>query len=211
LEEKQYIAQIRALLVLIEDEFSITRQTLIGGKCDDTSGLLELIVAELQCQDILSQRIQHIIDGFEIVKDLFNDKKFKRSFLDLQFFQLVAIGSDLEDIITTTRTLATALSTPQFNGPTEGATLFARYNDVKHLLEFSNRMIMSCVAQRMLYNQPPLTSRQAATCMTLYTMQSERIVLQWFLTNMPFGKRVDLLRIYKDEMKKIKNESVELF
>jgi hypothetical protein len=211
LKEKQYIAQIRALLALIEDEFSTTRQSLIGEKNNDTSGLLELIVAELQCHDILSQRIQHIIDGFEIVKDLFVDKKFKRSFLDLQFFQLITIGSDLEETITTTRILASTLTTPQFNGSKESVKLFARHNDVKHLLEFSNRTIMSCVAQRMLYNKPPLTSQQAATCLTLYTMESERIVLQWFLTNMPFGKRSDLLRTYKEEMKKIKDESIALF
>jgi hypothetical protein len=71
--------------------------------------------------------------------------------------------------------------------------------------------MMGCVAQRILYHTPPLTSNQAAACFDSYTTQSERIVLQWFLENMPFGKRCDLMQTYDEEMRKIRNESVELF
>jgi hypothetical protein len=212
LKEKQFVAQISLLLEVIANEFTIASELLIQEEYDATdTKLRELIVAELQCHDIISQRIHHIIDGYANAKPLFFDNKFKRSFLDLQSFQLTSIASDLEKTVTTIKNLADRLTRRQRNVTTQGTEIFARYDDIKDLLGFTCRMLTGCVAQRVMYTRPPFTPHQTAACLKFYTMQSERIVLHWFIANMPFGTRRNLLRVYHSEMETIKNESVELF
>jgi hypothetical protein len=200
------------LLALIGNEFTIASQLLVQDEYDATdAGVRKLIVAELQGHDIISQRMQHIIDSYANAKPLFFDNKFKRSFLDLQSFQLTTIASDLEKTVTTINNLAGQLVRRHLNNAKQGTEIFVQYDNIKHLLGFTCRMITGCVAQRVMYTTPPFTPHQTAACLKFYTMQSERIVLYWFIANMPFGTRRNLLRVYYSEMETIKNESVELF
>jgi hypothetical protein len=208
MKELKYIANIHRLQRLIADEFASARQQLTTTASLNQANIASIIAA-LQGQDTINQRIQHLIDSFECSRALFHDKRFKHSFLDLQYFQLVAIGRDLEKAIATIRTLANT-SISKLSEPGQIPTLFPRYTDILHLLEILNRTSIQCVAQRILSGPTPLNSSQADDCLKLYTMQSERIVLQWFLSSMPFGKRNDLLRVYEAKTN-VANESIEIF
>jgi hypothetical protein len=208
MREQSYIANIECLLNLVSEEFSGARQLLTKVTNEESATLASLTTA-LQSQDILSQRIQHLIDGFKCSEAYFEDKKFKNSFLDLQYFQLVTIAWDLDKAISELKKLA-AGSTSKHGKHVEGSTVFPRYAEIVGLFRVLNRTSVACVAHRILSGVNPFNSNQAAECIGLYTMQCERLVLQWFQSNMPFGKRNDLLRVYAQNMND-ENESVELF
>lgn len=208
--EKRYIANIKQLQTLIQGEFGFARELLLNQK-NEKSSAPDALLAELQSQDIISQRIQHLIEGFENSKPFFGDKKFKHAFLDLQYFQLISIERDLEKTIAAIKALGVPQSWDSNASAPCNTQLFQRHNEIRQLLNGSNRIAMRCTAQRILCGPSPLNNVQAADCLKLYTMQSERIVLQWFLSNMPFGKRSDLLEVYEEKMKNVNTDSVELF
>jgi hypothetical protein len=208
MREQNYIANIELLLTLVNEEFLDARQLLARVMSKDPATLTSITIA-LQSQDILSQRIQHLIDGFKCSEAYFQDKKFKHSFLDLQYFQLVTIAADLDKTISAIKKLAVA-SISKHNQQFEESTLFSRHGKIVGQFRILNRTSVACVAHRILSGVSPFDSNQALECLGLYTMQSERIVLEWFQSNMPFGKRNDLLRVYRQEMNN-QNVSMELF
>jgi hypothetical protein len=208
MREQNYIANIQCLLNLVAEEFSDARE-LLTDLTDIDSATRTSIITALQAQDILTQRIQHLIDGFKCSEAYFEDKKFKNSFLDLQYFQLVTIAWDLDKTISTIKKLAAGNITKHAQ-QVDGSILFPRHDKIVGLFRVLNRTSVACVAHRILSGVNPFNSNQAAECIGLYTMQSERVVLQWFQSNMPFGKRNDLLRVYVEKMT-YENESVELF
>jgi hypothetical protein len=208
MKEQTYISNLKRLQVLIQDEFSTVRQSL-----STVSGVnqasLESIVKALQSEDIINQRIQHLIDGVNRSKVFFNDSKFKHSFLALQYFHLVTVRQDLWKTITSVRILMEAISL-NHHGLNESVTRSVRFTEIEHLFKITKRTSFRSVAQRIVSGTKPLNSTQAGECLELYTMQSERIVLQWFLSNMPFGKDKDLLRVYEEQMNN-GNDSIEFF
>lgn len=208
--EKKYIANIKRLQTLIQEEFLSARKLLTNEKCEN-SYVRDAIVSELQSQDIICQRIQHLIDGFENSKQFFSDKKFKHAFLDLQYFQLISIERDLEKTIVAILALSGSSAPDKHDDAQPSAHLFSRHRDILQLLAVSNRIAMRCTAQRVMCGPSPLNQVQVAECLKLYTMQSERVVLQWFLANMPFGKQNDLIVAYEQKIKNVDTDSVELF
>jgi hypothetical protein len=56
----------------------------------------------------------------------------------------------------------------------------------------------------------PLTTRQIAICTNLYTMESERVVLDWCLKN-PSGEFPELLQAYESWLINYNDPSIELF
>jgi hypothetical protein len=205
---ERYIEIIKTLQALIHEEFMNARQVVSKkGDFDFVSGT---VIAELQSHDILYQRIDHLIKGFKNSSPLFDDLKFKHAFLDLQYFQLIAIESDLErtimaiqEFVDTAKQNSHAID---FDAP-----VFPRHNDVRKFLQLSKEIAMRSNAQRVLLDTPPLTELQAASCLNLYTMTSERIVLQWFLANMPFGTPSAFLKEYENQSTNINISSIELF
>jgi hypothetical protein len=106
-------------------------------------------------------------------------------------------------------TLAHEISST-LNDSKKNATLFPRFNEIGQLIQVFSRASYSCQNQRIKSGPRPLDFGQAEGCLHLYTMQSERIVLQWFLSNMPWGTKKDLLQAYEKQMSS-SSQSIELF
>jgi hypothetical protein len=210
MEHRKCIAYIRRLLFLIKGEFATSTRILQGIEAEaGDSFALKWVARDLQFQDIISQRLQHLVEGFEKVEDHFVDAGFEVSFLALQAFQLMAIGHDLEKIVLNIRRITARVTTPTFNGPADAySRLFPKFDYIKHLFDVSERIPG---AGPLTLGTSLLSANQAKACMSVYTMQSERIVLDCFLRNMLSGDRSELLRCYDRELNKIRDESVELF
>jgi hypothetical protein len=199
---------LKRLQVLIADEFSTIGPFLsTTGPANQADVGITLKV--LQSEDILNQRIQHLIDGVRSSEAFYRNARFKHVFLDLQYFHLVTIRRDLRNSITSMRILADAIRS---NHPDqkEIVTRSNRLLEIDQLFKVADRTSLRFVAQRIVSGHNPLTSTQSVKCLELYTMQSERIVLEWFLSNMPFGKEKDLLRVYEDHTNNT-NDSIEFF
>jgi hypothetical protein len=203
--ENKYIANIKRLQSLVQEEFLVVHQ-LLNSEVDLDPQIFDTIIVELQAHDIIGQRIQHLIDGFQASNPFFNDKKFKNGFLDLQYFQLIALERDLEKTVGSLRAHLRA------NAGSKYTTLvFSRFNEIQQLIEDTNRITMCSTSERVKSGRSPLNLIQISECLNLYSMDAERIVLQWFLTNMPFGETDDLLRTYEEKMQDVSAQSVQLF
>lgn len=61
--------------------------------------LTPTITEKLQYVDMISQRLQHLVDAHEKMATLYIDEIFKDSFLHLQYFQFSVIVFDLFEVI----------------------------------------------------------------------------------------------------------------
>ena len=58
---------------------------------------------------------------------------------------------------------------------------------------------------------PTLTEEQISILSSLYSMESERVVLNWFLSSMPDGTWEQLMLYYEAEINKVGDDNMELF
>jgi len=58
---------------------------------------------------------------------------------------------------------------------------------------------------------PTLTEEQISILNSLYSMESERVVLNWFLSSMPDGTWEQLMQYYEAEINKVGDDNMELF
>jgi hypothetical protein len=215
MEVTNSIKYLQTLQSLIEADFSATRDLSIGLGIDlnnanvSQRSFLGLIISELQNQDILTQRTQHIIDGFIRARRV-SEEGFVNSFPFLQSFQLLAIAHDFDCTVASIRRIADQVAGTQGLKETHNS-LFGRYIEIKLFLDKANKIILDLTDGKTCHEAPPLSDVQVKRCLDLYTTASERIVLEWFQANMPGGNAKDMLSRYHDEMQKINNESVEFF
>lgn len=167
----------------------------------------QFIITALQGEDIIIQRLDHVIEGFYTFRRDFLDKKFKHAFLDLEYFQLIAIGRDLQQLIISIQNLS--MQGDSDNG--KRGKLFPRYDEIRELLEIAIRLFRRSGAQRLFVGPVPFTALQTSACFALYTMHAERIVFEWFLSNVPFTTRKGFIKAYEHQLTKITSDSIEFF
>jgi hypothetical protein len=211
---------LKTILLVARADFSEANRKIDSfyAKCreENASKLIissvETIIAQLQCLDIFTQRIQHIIEAQETVTNLYLDDLFKNSFLHLQYFQLQMIENDLRKSISVIEVNALTIDRLVGTTTTQGFTsVFSHYTEIKRLL-LNVKIRLRKESYEMTWLQmPPLTNGQIRFFMKLYTMESERIVLNWFIKNMPSGTARQLQENYTRQLGQLQVESTEIF
>jgi hypothetical protein len=216
MEPSNSIRYLKTLQTFIVDDFTSTRKAVatIGLKqleTDSTSGVvLKQIISELQQQDIINQRIEHLIEGLIKFPEYFKEKEYQFAFHRLQSLQLMAIGHDLKTAILNVRKLAAMLRNEEERSKGWEAILFTGNIKMKLVLELANDNILA-TTKGQESDHSILNPAQVEFCQKLYTTYSERTILQLFQTQSQAAKPGDLLSMYEAELKAIENNSVELF
>lgn len=175
---------------------------------------IEAMMGGLQYMDVFTQRVDHLVTTHQrmAVNDL--DQEFKESFFQLHIFQSLTIELDLIRSITMVKSLLSDVKeylvvsgSPEHE--LEG--VFPNLKVIKEILMSAIVSLKEAGGETHDLSIPPLTKDQVMILSSLYTMESERMVLSWFLNSMPDGTWNDLMTCYEEEFTNIKEENTELF
>jgi hypothetical protein len=163
------------------------------------------ITEKLQIFDIITQRLQHLIDTHEKVMTLYIDDIFKASFLGLQYFQFSIIAFDLFEVLSfIDQNLSESTDQPSDTLKSGNADRLAALSE-----QIKKSLKLNAGDGRFL-KMPSLTRRQITICTKLYTMESERVVLLWYLNNSS-NEFSELLKVYQSWLTNDNDPSIELF
>jgi hypothetical protein len=178
-----------------------------------TDEKVETLIADLQYMDIFCQRVEHLIETHNkmINEDL--AENFSESFYHLQVCQAMTIEMDwLRSIANIKNTLQEIKAefivkqTQWLDGDLFGNTVF-----IKAILRKTIDELLQAGGEAKHLPIPTLTPDQVRVLQSLYTMESERLVLNWFLNYMPGGTWEDLLKYYEVEISHVGADNTELF
>jgi hypothetical protein len=195
-----YLPALKALREMASATFSLTMK-----KAEVHDGNHDHLVKHLQFLDILSQRIDHLTTAHENIMALHVDDLFKYSFLHLQYFQFEVVAHDLLNSLHEIETYVRNILCDQ-----ELIFFFESSPTIQEQVEVIRRTIREEAGPVNIIGMRPLTTRQSSICLQLYTMASERIVLDWFLANSANQTTESLLAHYREKITRDNNQS-ELF
>jgi hypothetical protein len=163
----------------------------------------------LQAFDIITQRLQHLVDTHEKVMSLYIDDIFKESFLQLQYLQFSIIASDVFEALAFIQANLSE-STQSRELEQEGTNLSTRATRLATLAEKVKKSLKDNAGETKFLRIPALTKRQISICKQLYSMESERLVLDWYVKNST-AEFSDLLKAYREWLDDRNGSSIELF
>lgn len=202
----EYIGHLREFASIVTDEFS--NAIKVFHEHSGCEKLSQQLISKLQYADIITQRIQHLIDTHEKMMTLYIDDLFKESFLHLQYFQFSIVAFELFEVLPLNKFFEAEMSR-EFFGCETYDSLSAKSEILTALSEKIKYSIKTSAGDIQLIRIPPLTTRQISICKQLYTMAGERIVLDWYIGN-PKGEASDLISFYQSWVHD-NNSSIELF
>jgi hypothetical protein len=204
METNEYITSLKEFNLITSEEFL---KAITGfGMQARAEKLSSSIIEKLQIFDIITQRLQHLVDTHEKVVCLCNDDVFKASFLRLQDFQFSIIAFDLFGVLSFIDSGLRGVEEPRDASTlrsTNATHLAGLFKKIKNALNQNTR-------DSGFVKSIPLTTPQIAICTNLYTMESERVVLDWCLKN-PSGEFRELLKVYESWLINYNDSSIELF
>lgn len=175
---------------------------------------LDRLVSNLQYMDILTQRVEHLILIHVGLKEKSDDPGLKESLFHLHVFQSMTIELDLLKSIKAIITIIEELQ----NHFSEIGKI-----DLQSHKYFTNTTVITAILSDTILSLsvaggeirhlpiPPLSPRQIQVLNAHYTMESERVVLNWFLESMPRGRWEDLFHHYESAIEQVEIEKTELF
>ena len=156
------------------------------------------LISELQYMDTFKQRIQHLIMVHRYVNDHPVTLNFKESFFHLHAFQSMTIQTDL---IRSTESIKTSVQRMAFSHHQESRFLdknvFQNIPEIKGVLQKTMDALSTAGGDIRFLPVPPFTSEQVHMLNNVYTMESERAVLRWFLHAMTSRTRDSLFQYYQ--------------
>ena len=175
---------------------------------------IEAMMCGLQYMDVLKQRMDHLILTHQKMLTTPLAINFEGSFFHLHVFQSLTVELDLLRSIKSIKSLLCDLNDwAHGNGvqTLSNEEYFSRTSRIKNILRKTmNALILEGGDTRHL-PIPALTPEQIGLLNSLYTMESERVVLEWFLKSMPSGTWEELLEFYEDGFNQINSNTIELF
>jgi hypothetical protein len=168
------------------------------------------ITEKLQYFDIITQRLQHLVDTHEKVMTLYVDEIFKESFLRLQYLQFSTIAFDLSDVTSFINFHLNEEDDQNAIGSQTDNLIFGNTEGLSAVCEKIKRTLKADAGDIRLIGMAALTRRQIAICRQLYTMESERVVLDWYITNSA-GEFSEFLKIYQSWLQGNNNPTIEIF
>jgi len=173
---------------------------------------IDLIVKNLQYMDILTQRVEHLVSIHNRLGD--NDPAFKESFFHLHVFQSMTIELDLLRSIGIVNASIDDLK-EHFTEVGKILSLSWKYfnntSKIKLILNTTIAALAEAGGEIKHLPIPALSTSQIQMLNLVYTMESERVVLNWFLKAMPTGTWEDLFHYYESAIHQLETEKTELF
>jgi len=180
----------------------------------EVESTLKTLIVSLQYMDIFKQRVEHLVSTHnQLIPDGLNSD-FKKSLIHLHVFQALTIELDLLQSISTIQSMLTEIKN-QFieaqQAPCEiNEALFCNTSIIKETLHKTVVELLQAGGETKNLPIPALTADQIHVLNSLYTMESERIVLTWFLDSMPSGTWEELMQRYQEVINEVVNQT-ELF
>ncbi len=204
----EYIEDLREFIGLSSVEFGkilkIYEAEAVKGK------LRPSITEKLQYFDIITQRLQHLVDAHEKMVTLYIDDIFKDSFLHLQYFQFSIIVFDLFEVLSFVHMNIADLKNRDGVTSTKHGLGYEGIERLGVACEKIRSALKTNAGSVRFVGLPALTSRQITICRQLYTMERERVVLDWYIDNSN-GELSGLLNVYHAWLRDYKNPSIEFF
>jgi len=172
------------------------------------------MMSHLQYMDIFSQRVDHLIRTHERMMASPGAGNFEESIFNLHVFQSMTIEQDLLTSISSIKEILSDLQN-YLNDDGKAALsvdgYFCRTSGIRRVLQNTITQLEQSGGDKGRLPLPPLNENQIEILNSLYTMESERVVLRWFLNAMPRGTWEDLLHCYENMISQVANDSPELF
>lgn len=175
---------------------------------------IKVMMSGLQYMDIFNQRVDHLIQTHEQMEKTAMAKNFEESFFHLHVFQSMTIELDLLRSISSINAILCDVKNALSVLGTESILMkenFVNTDSIKNILHQTVNALAEAGGETRYLPIPVLTEDQIHLLNSLYTMDSERVVLTWFLNSMPSGTWEDLLSYYESSIKEIEKEDTELF
>jgi hypothetical protein len=208
METNEYIIYLKEFNLITSEEFV---KAIDGFGINAQSGKLSSAITEnLQVFDIITQRLQHLVDIHEKVMALYLENIFKGSFLRLQHFQFSIIAVDLFGVLSSIDLNLRKSTEPCDTCQPENTQKSTNIKRLAELFEEITKSLKRNSRDRGSLKLAPLTSQQITICKQHYTMESERMVLDWYLKH-PSGEFSEALEVYQSWQTNYNDPSIELF
>lgn len=175
---------------------------------------MEAMMGDLQYMDVFNQRVEHLILTHERMMTTSMAKDFEESFFHLHVFQSMTIELDLIRSINSIKDILFEIKDYLgHHGQDERfiEKCFAQTEVITNILQGTVSALTQAGGEIRHLSIPVLTEEQIKILSSLYTMESERLVLSWFLNHMPNGTWEQLLQYYENAIDQVTEENTELF
>jgi len=170
------------------------------------------IVTNLQHHDIFRQRVEHLV---MVHQKLMTDEwqlDFVEPVFHLHVFQAMTIELDLLTAISSVSDTLREVTNqyPQMKEQCHVEKYFTHTNRIKEIIERTVWVLQTAGGNLEHLLISPFTVSQLTRIYSLYTMESERVVLDWFIDSIPSGSLEELLLHYHSTIERL-NTNEELF
>ena len=172
---------------------------------------VETLLSSLQYMDIFTQRVNHLIAIHGRIAEEGLPGDLKNSFYHLLAFHTLTITTDLIKSIAAVRAALGDLKDSTVVKQAWPGETFANALRVRELLQCLTTIFLNKAGTSRRLPNPPLSAEQILFLNSIYTTESERLVLKWFLQSMPGGTWQELKPWYVHESDKPEDNSIELF
>lgn len=207
MEPHKYIPHVEEFTRITLDEFANVVKNF--GATSASGNLPSTLTERLQIFDIITQRLHNLVETHERVMTLYICDIFKESFLHLQYFQFSIIEFDLFQVLSGgDQHLNAGMKSP--DDQHKEYLLSGNVADLAVLAQKIKEILKENAGDAKFLKLPALTTRQITICKQLYTMERERVVLDWFVKN-SVSDFSDLLQTYQSWLKNYNGAAIELF
>jgi hypothetical protein len=172
---------------------------------------VQTLLSSLQYMDIFTQRVNHLIAIHGRISKQGLPGDLKNPFYHLLAFHTLTITTDLVKSIAAIRGALGDLKDSNVVRLAWPGEIFANAMRVRELLQSLTTVFLNAAGTSRRLPNPPLSDEQITFLNSIYTTESERLVLKWFLQSMPGGTWQDLIPWYVHESDKPEENSIELF
>ena len=191
-------------------ELGITDENLTA----ETKSKLQELTGNLQYMDIFSQRVYHLVLAHQKMTMHNMAQVLTESIFHLHVFQALTIELDL---IRSISAIKSSLADLKDHFIAVGKIdwmdddIFNNMHIIKEKLQTTIAALRLAGGETKHLPLPTLNEEQITILSSLYSMESERVVLNWFLNSMPDGTWEQLMQHYEAEINKVEDDNMELF
>ena len=176
---------------------------------------IDAMIIDLQYMDIFCQRVEHLVWAHQQVISDRSALSIKESIFHLHVFQSMTIETDLLRAVASIHTTLMDLKEHFTNAGgvawTQG-TFFSNTARIKDVLGHTVAVLAAAAGDIRHLPIPPFSERQRQMLNSLYTMESERLVLAWFIDTIPVSRWEDLYTHYETTFRRLNtDDNTEIF
>lgn len=176
---------------------------------------IDAMIIDLQYMDIFCQRVEHLVWAHEQIIADRSTLNIKESIFHLHVFQSMTIEIDLLRAVASIHTTLMELKDHFTNvgGVTwTQETFFTNTDRIKYVLSHTVAVLAGAAGDIRHLPVPPFSERQRQMLNSLYTMESERLVLAWFINTIPVSRWEDLYAHYEATFRRLNtDDNTEIF